>query len=58
MDPGKKFDFLLKFTKNFDFFRQFHKQEIDFSEQIFDFLQIISQTFSNFQGKFAKNLDF
>jgi len=34
-EPGSKnFDFLGKFPKNLDSFRQFHKQKIDFSGQI------------------------
>ena len=48
MDPGKKIDFLGKFSI---FFRQYHKQQINFSGQI-------SEKFRFFSGNFTKNFDF
>jgi len=60
--PGaKNFDFLGKFPKYSDSFRQFHKQKTDFSGQIFEtfrFFQVISNFFSIFQVKLPKNFDF
>jgi len=51
--PGSKnLDFLGKFPKNFDSFRQFHKQKIDFSGQIFEKFR------GFFLGNFTKNFDF
>src|SRR6218665_1402127 len=48
-------------SKNFDSFRQFHKQEIDLSGKIFEkflFFQVISPKISIFQVRFPKNFDF
>jgi len=61
MQYHKKIDFLLdlKFSKNFNFFRQFHKKSI-FQGKFANFFifQVISQKVLIFQGKFPKNFDF
>ena len=57
----KKFGFSIKFSKNLDFFRQFHKQKADFSGQIFEkfgFFHLISQKISIFKGKFCEEFGF
>src|SRR6218665_3727023 len=48
---SRNFDFLGKFTKNFDFFRQLFSQRIDFLGQI-------SEKFLFLSGNFTKNFDF
>ena len=53
----KNFTFLRKIPKNFDFFRQFHKQKIDFSRPISEKFRFFSCN-SDFQGKLLKNFYF
>src|SRR6218665_1898523 len=54
---SKKFDFLGKFRKNFDFSGNLTNKKAIFQGKFprnFNFLQVLSQKFSIFQGNFTK----